>query len=216
MKPRSTVLIRTFALLAPIILLLGGCTTQKISTATFSSAGTGQRQENQGLNIEVEPVTNPTVLKELFGTDNLGKGVLAVHIKASNSSESKSFMVQPENFRLGALDSASIDKKSGGGQTAAGVGGGLAVAAAVVPVAIVAAAPLLIAGLSSQSNASVIQHNLMDREFKSATLSKGDSREGFVYFRIPDKQVASGWILEVTTLEAGSGKPLKYQFNLNQ
>jgi hypothetical protein len=205
------------ALLVGVLMIpLAGCTTQKISTATFTSAGTGVHHEQQRLSIEVEAVTNPTVLKDLFGTDNLGKGVLAVHVRVSNTSDSKSFIVQPENFRLGTLDSGSIKRKSEGGETTVMLGTGATMATAVFIPAIVVGAPLLFAGLANVSNASIVQHNLMEREFKSATLSKGDTSDGFIYFRFPEAVSHTNEVLEVTTIEAGNGTPVKFQFNLNR
>lgn len=186
------------------VTLFAGCTMQKISTATFSKAGTGEHQERQGLSIEVETVSDKAKLRKLFGTDNLGKGILAVHIQVDNSSDGKSFIVRPESFRLSTGTYSQIRVNTDAGQTVAVIGS--------IPISF----PVMIVGLSMQANASVVRNNLMRREFKSATLQRGDSVEGFLFFHVPEKQEEFGIVLDVAVTEAGSGVPVEYQFNINR
>ena len=80
-----------------------------------------------------------------------------------------------------------------------------------------AAAPLLFAGLKMASNATVIQHNLADKEFYSRTLGPGEKAQGFVYFQFPKESPPSGnyhVVAEVKTSAGGKGTTFDFPVNL--
>jgi hypothetical protein len=54
------------------------------------------------------------------------------------------------------------------------------------------AAPLLFEGMQMESNASVIEFNLGDKEFYTRTLGPGEKAQGFVYVQLPKGSLPSG------------------------
>ena len=189
MKP-----ITLLSAMAAGLLILSGCTTTQVSSNPYTSRGHGQSLEQNGLLIEVECVTDQAKLKELFGTANLGKNTLAIHVLATNSNPAKTFIVQPESFHLGTAPSGTKDYTTTG------------------QVMTITGNPLLI-GLFMLQHGTTVQHNLLTHQFKSATLQNGDSTAGFLFFR-PTEGGGSPLPLEAAVSEAGSPCQIKYQFNL--
>ena len=216
--PRPTAGLAVFkhALTLLCLVALGtGCTAPPLAPQAFTSAGTGRRQVNQGFSIEAEVVRSPGVLKQTFGTDNLGKNIVAVHLIASNSTD-RAFLVRPTDFHLASKTSTSSGRDSAGGKTMADVGAGAFMAGVVVaPPAAIAVSPFMFWGLSMQSNASVVKQNLLQREFKATTLTKGEAAEGFLYFRISEQPGLNTELLEASIAESdASTPPITFQLDV--
>lgn len=190
------------------LLLVSGCAAPPISTATYSATSNASRQSRDGLFMEAEIVSDKSMLAELFGVEDLGDNVIAVHATVANKSAEKMYLLLPQNFRLASLpksDAGSNQDVQGMSPEAAkatsvGVGTALAVAPVIVaPVAL----PVLISGLRNQACATILRNNLVRREFKSSTLLSGDSASGFLYFQLPPQTTVIPLKLDITLLEAG-------------
>ena len=106
-------------------LMVSGCTAH----VAFTKRPIGPiraytcRQEVEGLTMAVDPITNATEVVQLFGMDLLAKGMIPVLVIASNYSDSVSYVVAPEQFRLlnGKYESSQKSAVAGtGGAEAAG------------------------------------------------------------------------------------------------
>jgi hypothetical protein len=201
------------------IILTFGCATPPISNTTFSGTSAAHRQEKQGLEVQAETVTDRARLKDLFGEESLGNDTIAVHAQVKNLREGKTYIVQPQSFRLYANQMSNTGRTgndSRGTQTI--VGGALMAASITVgpiglgPIAV----PILLDGLSKQAKATVVKNNATRREFKSATLRKGESASGFLFFQIPKEQASEGINLSVSICEAGTTSCETFEFNLGR
>lgn len=212
---------RSRLLLASVISmsLTAGCATPPLSTATFSGTGTAQHQEKQGLEVQAETVTDKARLKELFGVDSLGNDTIALYVHVKNLREGKTFIVQPQSFHLSGNEMSNTRRVSSNTKGSLGLAGGVLAAASitVAPIAFVPiAVPVLLIGLSNQAHATVVQNNVTRREFKSATLQKGESASGFLFFQLPKGEVSYKIRLRVNIPEAGTAASETYEFNLNR
>ena len=176
-----------------VCLLVAGCATQP-TTATFSGTERAQHQEQQGLSLAVETVSDPAQLKELFGTGNVGRGVLFVFVRARNDNPTKSFILPREVFRIAGA-SSGVKKPDESTDMWDVIENG----------------PIWASYM--QAAAGTLRHNLEAREFKTTTLVKGDTASGFIYFAIPSETREP--VLNVKATESGTGAPLKFQFKLN-
>ena len=201
------------------ISLTVGCATPPISTATFSGTGAAQHQENQGLEVQAETVTDKERLKELFGVESLGNDSIAIYVQVKNLREGETFIVQPQSFHLSANEASNTPRVSIDTEGLQALVGGVMTAASitVAPLGLAPIAlPVLLVGLSNQAHATVVQNNVTRREFKSATLQKGESASGFLFFQLPKGQASSGIRLSVNIPEAGTTSSETFELNLNR
>jgi hypothetical protein len=73
---------------------------------------------------------------------------------------------------------------------------------------------VLLAGVNKQAQATVVKNNVTRREFKSATLQKGESTSGFLFFQVPEEQALGGIKLTVNISEAGTTSCETFDLNL--
>src|SRR5580765_6228781 len=165
-------------------LLCGGCASvTKVQTQTAASYE--HHSEKDGLTIGVHPLTQEQEVKQTFNVNLLNKGLLPVLVVAENHNPSSSFLIAKENVyvfneelaRTNSAPTKSVGAGMAGSGTAIGIVGAVGVGAGSL-----AATPLLFTGLAMAANATVIQHNLADKQFCSRTLNPGEKAQGFVFF----------------------------------
>lgn len=179
-------------------LVVSGCTAHvdftKRPVGPFGAYA--HKQEVNGLEMAIDPITNATEVVQLFGMDLLAKEMIPVLVVASNHNDSLSFVVSPERFSLlnGKYESS---RKS----AAAGTGGA---EAAGWTVAVMGIGPTLIAApflAHAVDKALVINQNLRHQQLLQRTLSPGMATHGYVYFTIPkEKRREPTWTLIGKTL----------------
>jgi hypothetical protein len=80
------------------ILPLFSCSTKKPTSIDSQLAmQKGSEQIKEGLRIYIRPLREPNEIKKYFGANLLEKDVLPIFILVENKSESKYFLVEPEN-----------------------------------------------------------------------------------------------------------------------
>ena len=172
--------------------------------------------EQQGLAIGVHPVTDRHEVKEIFRTDLRSIGVLPILVVAENRNSSASYVLAKDNVSVldestgiaSALQRSKVASETPGSATATA-------GAAMLAVAPVAAAPLLIAGMKMASNATVIQHNLGDKEFYTCTLGPGQSAQGFIYFQHPKDALPAGvYHVLVNVRDSATGGLIPFDFEV--
>jgi hypothetical protein len=98
-------------------------------------------------------------------------------------------------------------------------GKGLAAAGAVlVACCVIPAIPVLFEGMQMNSNASIIEFNLGDKEFYTHTLGLGEKAQGFVYFPLAGGASASSnchLVAEVNDLASREATTFDFPMNLN-
>lgn len=208
----------THLLIAALAAVLCGCGTMDVTQLkTHAAASYAQHAEKKGLVVAVHPVTDRKEIDEVFKTDLLDKGLLPILVVAENRSSSASFILAREKVYVlnEATGVASGNQRTNitsetGGQATALAG------AAVLLAASAASLPLVFAGLKMASDASVIQHNMADKEFYTRTLAPGDSAQGFVYFRFaPETPISGAYRLRAEATDSSTSEIVPFDFDLN-
>lgn len=203
---------------AAAAVLLTGCGTMQVTTLKTQSAGAyAQHAEKNGVTVGVQPLTGKKEIKETFRVDLREKGLLPILLVAENHSASSSFILAKDkvyvlNEATGATNvsqQAKVSSETGGQATA--IAGATLLAATSL-----AGAPLMIAGLKMASNATVIQHNLADKELYSRTLGPGQKAQGFIYFQYPKGTALSGtYYVAVELKESSTGEVIPFSFKVS-
>ena len=173
-----------FILLSSSLALVAtGCTTMSVTKLQTQKADTyEQHTEIGGLVIGVYPMTDKAEVKRMFNVNLLDKGILPILLVAENRNPSSSFIIaKGKVFVLSEetyATSTSQRKEVTSGQLAAG-----SVIALVGPIFV---------GLKMVSDATVIEHNIADKEFYSRTLGPGQKAQGFIYFQFPKTAPPAG------------------------
>jgi len=178
-----------------------GCGTMDVSRVSTpppisTKAQTGERD---GLKITADPFVTKETFKAYFGTGKPGPDLLVLHLKAENTSSQAAWILQKENLQLfagdaqkGSATGPSVNGQVTAGEVVAGVGGALL------------CLPVLMVGNLVATDATVVEHNFMLREWLDTTIYPGKSREGFVYFKLTGKQTDSHYALSVKALDPAS------------
>ncbi len=204
--------------LMPLLVVASGCGTMKVTELKTNMADSyTDHAEKNGVVIGIHPMTEKKEIKETFRVNLLEKGLLPILLVAENRSAASSIILAKDRIfvlseRAGATNTSQSTKvASGSAGTALGITGASMLAATSL-----AGAPLLIAGLKMASDATVIQHNLADKEFYSRTLGPGQKAQGFVYFQYPKGKPPSGIHHVVIELkDSSTGEPTPFDFKVN-
>ena len=196
------------------ITLLTGCGTMKVTELKTDSAESyADHARKNGVAIGVRPFTDKKEIKETFKIDLLAKGLLPILLVAENQSESSSFILAKD--RVSVLSEATgVTNISGRTEVKSDTAGN----ALTVAGAALGATPLLLVGLKMASDATIIQHNLADKEFYSRTLGPRQKAQGFIYFQFPKESPPSGAhhvLIELKDSATGELTPFDFSVNLN-
>jgi hypothetical protein len=203
--------LKILLILASSCLILASCTMSVTQLTTGSAVSYAEHEQKNGISIGIKPMTNKGEIEDMFKVNLLDEGLLPILVVAENQSASASFIIAKDKVFVlneATKTTSSSQRKevtSGISATAVGYAG-----------AALGSTPLLIAGVIMASDATVIQHNLADKEFYSRTLGPGEKAQGFVYFQFPKESLPSGsyhLVAEVTN--SATGKATTFDFPVN-
>ena len=170
------------------LFFLPGCGTAPIAPYQPPSASASERAaQESGVEVALDPFVESARTDKYFDINAL-KGIGILHVRVTNKTADKTFLVEKENIHLitnsagGGMtaDGKKIERSQTGATTTEMVGAGTA---AIVPIA---GSVLILTGIAEASKATEIQRNLTSKEMGDASLSPGRSIEGFIYFnRLP-------------------------------
>jgi hypothetical protein len=170
---------------ASLQLFLAGCSTEKITDYQPASPPVSERTaQASGVEVALDPFVDSQRTKQYFDIDAVAEGIAIVHVRVINKTADQTFLVEKKDFQLlpdGAAGDLTGDKKI---ERAPEPGVGPA-----TPASVLFGNPFVGSGgfgglwsLSRSSKFYEIQRNFTDKEMADATLSPGQSMEGFVYF----------------------------------
>ena len=172
------------------VALVGGRSTARIADYQPPSRSTTERiVEQSGVEIALDPFVETDRTEEYFALDATGEGIAILHVRITNKTSDRTFLVEKKNVQLlpsGNLQGPTgsdkkIERSQTGATTAAWVG------TAGLLVSPIAGISLVLAGSALASKSSEIQRNMTSKEMADATLSPGKSMEGFIYFAPVEK-----------------------------
>ena len=198
--------------------LLVGCGTMEVTKFKTRNADSyANTAEKNGVTIGVQPITDKREVKETFKINLLEKGLLPILLVAENHSASSSFILAKDKvFVLNeATGTTSLSQQSKVTSQTAGDATAIA-GASLLAATSLAGAPLMIAGLKMASDATVIQHNLADKELYSRTLGPGEKAQGFIYFHYPKGDpLSDAYHVLVEVKESSTGESTAFDFKVN-
>jgi len=212
----DVILTRTISLLAliPAALLPAGC-LKAVKPMPFAvpiqpANQYAHRTQYEGLIVAADPFVEQNRLNAFFGTDLLANGILPVLVVVENHHSQDSYSLSRDQFGLIAgqpgrevgvesdTDANFAVKGRAGKEKIAGVGrGSMEVATTGMPLMILSPlipAALGIPGLLLQPvgaelmDANMINSNLTAKAFVDCTLMPGQSKSGFIYFRLNSRE----------------------------
>jgi hypothetical protein len=167
--------------LVSLPLFLTGCSTEKIADYQPASPPVSERTaQASGVEVALDPFVESERTKEYFDINAVAEGIAILHVRITNTTADQTFLVEKKDFQLipdGATGALTADKQI---ERAPGWGAGPA-----TPTSVLIGGPGGGGGLMSFSNNSKyyeVQRNFTSKEMADATLSPGQSLEGFIYF----------------------------------
>lgn len=194
-----------------LVLGLSGCSTMEVTQDRKQTIDSyPHRQERAGVVVAVQPVTDRAELKQWFRSDIASKGVLPVLVIAENRSSGQSFILGKEKVFL-ADDGEDDPQTRQRGPVKSATAGEVTMTAGVMLLSL----PGTIAGLKMASDATVIEHNLVDKELFSRTIDPGKEAHGFAYFQFPKgTPITPEHRIIVELLNPKTGEPVRFDFDL--
>lgn len=194
-----------FAVLAAVVVYGGvGCSAPKTEAYRAPATADPALSVTAGnVRIAIDPIVDPARSQLLFATEPLRKGIFPVHVSLANLGTENTLLVQQSDFELRAADGAAISTVGNGveyrNKTAEGIG--TAGAVLLSPALMFSAGPEV-------AKAMAVQHNFAEKEFPVRTsLAPGRSAEGFVYFKVPDKQPPARAVIRLTVRALDGSNP---------
>lgn len=156
-----------------VLLVLIGCGTNPIKPYQPASPSISERTaQESGAEVALDPFVESSRTKEYFAIDAVDEGIAILHVRVANKTTNQTFLVEKKNFQL-------VRSGAAGGLTGDGKKIERSMAAANA-VAWVLGTGAIANGMVSHS--TEIQRNFTSKEMGNASLSPGESMEGFIYF----------------------------------
>lgn len=131
------------------------------------------------LAVTLYPLTAGEEIQKYFGANLLEDGILPVYFFAENRDDSASFVFQKEKFYLGTQEDFQALNVQQVQSSKEAMGSSLIALGGLVTV---------FGGIKLVSDAKVVRHNIQKKQLHLKTLSPGKKMEGFLFFKIPEKQ----------------------------
>jgi hypothetical protein len=169
-----------------------GCGTMKIPPYTGGPTSAAVSRENKGLVITADPWSDRKKVDTYFKADVQKRGLALIYLRAENKSTNANWLVNERSFHLvdaagvgGDVRKNKIEGEYGGAEAVGWTGASIAAVTVVGGLVMVAVSSKLL------SDASVMEKNIVDKEWRNQTLAPGQSAEGFLYFDVGKK---TNWV----------------------
>jgi hypothetical protein len=175
-----------------------GCTLRLPDYPVRPASSYPNRFSQELVEVAIHPITNKAESNKYFGTDLVSRNVLAALIVVDNHSSS-SLVLDPAHCQLVGLPDRADDEQLPGKTGAETV-----MVLSTVAISLVGG----IIGTKMIADSENIKANIHARELRRQTLSPGESAQGFLYFRIPDKRekrpVQTRWLVTIPIRKIGT------------
>ena len=159
--------------LCALVLLPTGCGTNPIKPYQPASPSVNERTaQESGVEVALDPFVENERTQKYFDINAVANGIAILHVSVTNRTTNQTFLVEKNDFQL-------VRSGAAGGLTGDGKKIERSTAAANA-VAWTFSANMLAGGMVSHS--TEIQRNFTSKEMGNASLSPGESMEGFIYF----------------------------------
>lgn len=164
--------------------LVSGCSTARIADYQPRSRSVTERiVEQSGVEIGLDPFVETDRTEEYFALDATAEGIAILHVRITNKTSDRTFLVEKKNVQL--LPSGSPQGPTGSDKKIER--SKAQTAETISTIGTVTGLAFVMAGMVLTSKSSEIQRNLTSKEMADATLPPGRSMEGFIYFSPVEK-----------------------------
>jgi hypothetical protein len=166
--------------------------------------------------ISVDPIFNSSRGKSIFGYDPERLGILPIHIAIDNTSKDLSLVIQKNQVQLFAFpakNSTATKESMVYGAETEGTIGVRTITAGQRALDVVAGIVFGLGGHLTEYS-SEINHNFAREELLDMSVPPGQSINGCVYFRLPDRRSVERYRLEVTVIQFGTKKKHLTDFDI--
>ena len=161
--------------------LVSGCMLQLPEYDAAKVQGQSVSVEHEDISVTLQPLTDPQDVEDYFGVDLLAMGFIPVFASVENRSPSSSFVLSAEDFFIvgvaAGVDEAMEANRDEVGSSRSGMVVTLLFSGAI--------------GSKMISNATVVKHTFIVREWQRTTISPGEVKTGFVYLPVTSGANAS-------------------------
>src|SRR6185437_4742359 len=132
-------------------LLITGCAVSISDLSKQSHTQAAIKQEQNGLEANISPLTDVSEIRREFGTDLIGRGILPVFVTFKNFNTNESFLIMPDKCHLEV--GGSLDEQAKGKPKTTTAGGATQLVGATL-----VSAPLLVIGAIITTDAMSANH----------------------------------------------------------
>lgn len=167
----------------PVLLSITGCANLLLPDFKLDpNKQYTYKEKKEGLEIAVEPFTDPKETEHYFGINFKERGYLPVLLVAKNTSSGTSYILDQEKISIEVYTPESNNDPDLSTQLTAEQdeleAGAMVTAVMLMPM-------ISMFALNDQLNLKEVERNLVEKEFHTTTLSPGKETYGFIYFKVP-------------------------------
>jgi hypothetical protein len=202
------------SLISVLIILVTGCTTIQVQMHDVEVKPVSQYrlfQENQGLQVSLDPYLEKDRVIKVFGTDLLSEGIFPVFVVVNNSTKDGIFLIDKRDYVAGITDGVMAGSRSVTDFTA------LRSFQFIPPIIglFVTLGSDFLAYKSSQE-AKIIMQNMSKKELLDKTIFPGDLHYGFLYFKLEDMgTIAKIEVIQIKAKNTKTEQEVAFIFKLN-
>lgn len=190
-------------------LMLTGCALRMPAYPVQPATSYANRTSQNAVDVAIHPITSTVESKKYFGTNLISRNVLAILVVVDNHSDASLVLDASQCELVGLPDRASDDQLPG--KTAGEVVG-------VVSIATISLAGGVLS-MKMMNDSENIKSNLHVKELRRQTVSPGNSVQGFLYFRLPDrdssKEAQTRWHVKIAVSKLGAAATTHARLTFN-
>jgi hypothetical protein len=200
-----------------LIVMAAGCSTMA-TPPLYTSEHFPMQKESEGIQVSLEIVKSKDKVEKYFGTDLLAAGIVPFYVQVVNTSKDSSILVDEHSFslQLGAKSPGlnTNNKIKNSTEEASQMSTAATAGIFVTPLILMPILPaMLLESGKMVTDASVVNYVFNRNKLWPTTLSPGRSIRGFVYFKLPAKEVMPDrWNMDVTIKHLSDDKNTTFQF----
>ncbi len=206
---------RIFALISPVItsVLLSACATRDF-LPVYDRESYSMQGKKAGLVMAVEPLMQKDLIDKYFGIDLINEGVFPIYVKVANNTQKSIYYIDEQAIKLDLSSRARSDDRNIIDNTAPMSAGAATATFLFTPIGLLPV--VLMAGGKALADASVINYTFNQNKLHANSIAPGESIGGFIYFKLPDKELPKQWRLYVTVAGLSEARTEEFYFEYVQ
>lgn len=193
-----------------ILCFIAGCSATRLPDySPLSAHQYTHRNTQNGLIVAIHPMTETSEIEHYFGTNLLANDILPVLVVVENRNADVSFILRKQEIQLLNEGSESHDAS----KRSEAVGNDDAAMVVGVAAAALISIPLILVSVGMESHNAEVRRNFAMKELQQTVVSPGDTKSGFVYFKLPKPTNSPDrWRFQIKAVDLKSKMPLTFVY----